>query len=64
MNTNTKQPNKETEKVTEISSISQIQLITIKNLIGEFMADVMLEKSKNKEQFDTSYVQPNLKLNQ
>lgn len=44
--------------------ISQVELKKIQDLIGEFMARVITEKAKSTKKFDTSYVQPNLKLNQ
>lgn len=50
--------------INTIYFVDQIQLMKIENLIGEFMAKMIIEKTRNKKQFDTCHVQPNLKSNQ
>lgn len=49
--------------ITNINKLEVSQKQEIELSIGEFLARVMLEQTKNTEQFDISYVQNNLKSN-
>lgn len=46
---------------TNINKLETNQKQEIEISIGEFLARIMLEQTKNTEQFDISYVQNNLK---
>ena len=50
--------------ITNINKLEAHQKQEIELSIGEFLAGVMLEQTKNTEQFDIRHVQNNLKLNQ